>query len=163
MTLPDKLPQFIEAGLKHPTERHRYSPLISQAEFDLIRKDEDLVQIFAQDSMNFEGHMKHLCRLFNRFKGALNGSSSEVTIRRAVDDLLELAFETDPNALVNSSYLWVPLPSCCMRAHLSTAWKLKLTLSNTYDERRLPHRPTSVATADGAVGPIDQFCQGDDS
>ncbi|KAJ7877586.1 hypothetical protein B0H14DRAFT_2567706 [Mycena olivaceomarginata] len=112
MTLPDKLPQFIEAGLKHPTERHRYSPLISQAEFDLIRKDEDLVQIFAQDSMNFEGHMKHLCRLFNRFKGALNGSSSEVTIRRAVDDLLELAFETDPNALVNSSYLWVPLPSC---------------------------------------------------
>ncbi|KAJ7894646.1 hypothetical protein B0H14DRAFT_3854240 [Mycena olivaceomarginata] len=84
--------------------------------------------------MNFEGHMKHLCRLFNRFKGALDRSSSEAAIRRAVDDLFELAFETDPNALVNSSYL--------------VESKVNVV---KYDERRLPHGPTSVATADGAV------------
>ncbi|KAJ7248469.1 hypothetical protein C8J57DRAFT_1358332 [Mycena rebaudengoi] len=133
VTLPANLPQFIEAGLRHRTERHRYSPLISQTEFDLICLDEDFVQIVPEDSMNFEGHMKHLCRLFNRFKGAL-GRSRSAAIRRAVDDLFELAFETDPNALVNSSYL--------------VESKVNVV---KYDERRLSHGPTSVATADGAV------------
>ncbi|KAJ7043489.1 hypothetical protein C8F04DRAFT_720364 [Mycena alexandri] len=134
MTLPANLPQFIEAGLRHATERHRYSPLISQAEFDLIRLDEDFVQIVPEDSMNFEKHMVHLCRLFNRFKRALDRSSSEAAIPRAVDDLFELAFETDPNALVNSSYLVES------KVHVVK-----------YDERRLSHGPSAVATAGGAV------------
>ncbi|KAJ7511872.1 hypothetical protein B0H11DRAFT_1953435 [Mycena galericulata] len=149
VTLPANLLQFIEAGLRDPTERHRYSPLISQAEFDVIRIMDEFVQIVPEDSMNFEGRMKHLCCLFNRFKTALDRNSSEAAIRRAVDDLFELAFETDPKALVNSSYLWVSLPSCHVNSSpYSVESKVHVV---KYDERRLPHGPTSVATADGAV------------
>ncbi|KAF8136002.1 hypothetical protein K438DRAFT_753551 [Mycena galopus ATCC 62051] len=104
VTLPAKLPHFIEAALALSTENHPFSPHISQAELQTALKAGSFRAV-QDDGMNFQGHMPHLCRLYNRFKQALARGSSEAAIRRAVDDLFELAFETDPSALVNSSYI----------------------------------------------------------
>jgi hypothetical protein len=103
------LPEIIEAGLIGSKERFPFSPLISQADLQFFSEDEAFIQLVPEDSMHFEAHMKHLCRLYNQFRRALTRNSSEAAIRRAVDDLFSLAFETDVETIANSSYRWVSL------------------------------------------------------
>ncbi|KAJ7768707.1 hypothetical protein DFH07DRAFT_301552 [Mycena maculata] len=65
---------------------------------------------------------------------ALARRNSEAAIRRAIDDLFELAFEADPNAMNTSTY------------HVES--KVHVV---KYDDRAVHRGPSSVATADGAV------------
>ncbi|KAJ7269563.1 hypothetical protein C8J57DRAFT_1508729 [Mycena rebaudengoi] len=113
VTLPVHLPHLIEAGLIGSQEKHPFSPLISQADLQLFSQNEDFIQLFRE---------------------ALARSGSGAAIRRAVDDLFSLAFETDADTLANSAYL--------VEAKVHVV---------KYDQRQVPYGPTSIATADGAV------------
>jgi hypothetical protein len=86
----------------------------------LFSQNEDFIQLVPEDSMHFEAHTKLLCCMYNQFREALARSGSEAAIRRAVDDLFSLAFETDADTLANSAYLWVSLPISHKSTHLRT-------------------------------------------
>ncbi|KAJ6485656.1 hypothetical protein C8R45DRAFT_1074867 [Mycena sanguinolenta] len=73
--------------------------------------------------------------IYNRFMQALDHrNNSEVAIRRALDDLFELAFQTDPNAAPGCFYMVES------RVHVVK-----------YDPKAVPRGPSAIATADGAV------------
>ncbi|KAF8136007.1 hypothetical protein K438DRAFT_1882110 [Mycena galopus ATCC 62051] len=137
VTLPANLPQLIQAALDTSPETYSFKPLISQTDFDLSARIADFIEVVPEDSMNFAGHMPHLCRLYNRLGRALvdqNQQTSEAAIRRAVDDVFELALQNDRDAWFESSYIVET------RVHVVK-----------YDKQQLPNGPTEVATSDGAV------------
>ncbi|KAJ7204757.1 hypothetical protein GGX14DRAFT_398103 [Mycena pura] len=115
-------------------QKYPFSPLITQAELQFFSR-EGVIQLVSEDSMHFDTHTKILCRQYNQFRSALARSSScEAAIRRAVDDLFSLVFETDSDSLAEGTY------------------RIKTNVHVVkYDRRQLPHGPTDIATADGAV------------
>ncbi|KAJ7212951.1 hypothetical protein GGX14DRAFT_563996 [Mycena pura] len=131
ITLPTHLPEIVAASLIGSKERFPCSPIISQADLQSFSEAEIFIR---EDSMHFEAHMKHLCRLYNQFRKALSRNNSEAAIRRAVDSLFSLVFETDVDTIAGGNYL------VGTNVHVVK-----------YDQRQVSHGPISIATAGGAV------------
>ncbi|KAJ6509046.1 hypothetical protein C8R45DRAFT_1208604 [Mycena sanguinolenta] len=131
--LPAKLLEFIANGSHLQAEKLFRIPHISQAELDVaVAKRE--VKLVAEDPMCFELHMPHLCRLYSKFIKALRlQAGSEAAIRHAIDDVVELVFVADVQALATSAYT------------------IETQVPVVKYNKSLVSRPNSIATAHGGI------------
>ncbi|KAK7054255.1 hypothetical protein R3P38DRAFT_3171860 [Favolaschia claudopus] len=136
-SLPSNLPTLItESLVGRITEKVAHIPVVQLAQMDALRT-QGKCNLVEEDPHDFQGNMHHLCRLYSKFMVAttptpVNPKPPEALVRRAVDDLFELVFQTSRHGF----------------AYYAMESKVNVV---KYDHHNVRNGPKPVATADGAV------------